>query len=706
MADAPKDHDVVADGGTEEPSDRELQISKLLAEYFQREDAGQTISREEFLKEHAEFANDLDLLLQMGDIVQELAGPVAADSKETADGDFELPNSKKEIEGFQLGDYSLLEVLGEGAMGIVYRAHQNAMNRDVAIKMIRSGQFAFNREITRFYTEAQAAGAADHPNVITVYELGEHDGHHFYAMQLIEGDNLALHYRNRELSYQRIAEILRDVSLGVHAAHQHDVLHRDLKPSNIIIRESDGVAIVMDFGLAKQMTNNSGATKTGDTVGTPSYMSPEQARADETAMGPTTDVYSIGAILYELITGRPPFRSQSSAATVVQLLHQDVVPPSSVIKNVNPDLEAICCKCLEKNPMRRYASANDLADEFERVVDEEPVLAQRPTRRKKVVRWLRNMPVVGKLCGNPFPQPTRTHAAAIGAMCVLLLLAAALFVVLQARMQSHIPIKPLLGTGVPNHFYDQVGRGLTQRLRNYHGVAAHPRSSNGSEENIQLLLVDSIQAGIAQREVISSSEGVSIVAPLYVDKIHIVIRRGAHIHSLKDLEDSRVSLGTVGSGMRITSKRLLQVLNLNINLLENNGLHFEALLTEDLLDAAIVTTRTENSVLQDILADERFDLLKVSPQEIAKLTQIGYHRDQIQLPNGESVETVGTMAFLICRENASSAWVEMLLLGLYDRDDGESVATRLNLLPRHLAAQYPIKFHSAAKKYFQQIGSP
>lgn len=706
MSDAPKDNDVGAANDTGEPSDRELQISKLLAEYFQREDSGQTISREEFLKEHPEFANDLDLLLQMGEIVQGLAGAGVSDSLETVDDETELPISQKEMEGFQLGDYSLLEVLGEGAMGIVYRAHQKAMKRDVAIKMIRSGQFAFDREITRFYTEAQAAGAADHPNVITVYELGAKDGHHFYAMQLIDGENLATFYRERELSAVRIAEILRDVSRGVHAAHQHDVLHRDLKPSNIIIRESDGVAIVMDFGLAKQMMNNSGATRTGDTVGTPSYMSPEQARADESAMGPATDVYSIGAILYELITGRPPFRAQSSASTVVQLLHQDVVLPSSLIKNVNPDLEAICCKCLEKNPARRYVSANDLADEFQRVVDQEPVLAQRPTRRKKVVRWLRNMPVVGKLCGNPFPQSTRTHVAAMGTTFVLLLLAAILLVVMQARRQSHIPIKPLLGTGVPNHFYDQVGRSLAERLGNNHGVSAHTRVSNGSEENIQLLLDDSIQTGIAQREVISSSEGVSIIAPLYADKIHIVIRRDGAIHSLKDLEYSRVSLGTVGSGMRITSKRLLQVLNLNINSLENNELHFDALLTEDLLDAAIVTTRTENSVLQGILADEQFDLLRVSPQEIGKLTQIGYHRDQIQLPNGERVETVGTMAFLICREDASSAWVEMLLLGLYDSDGGESVATRLNLLPRHLAAQYPVKFHSAAKKYFQQVASP
>ena len=309
-------------------------------------------------------------------------------------------------------------------------------------------------------------------------------GRHYFSMQLVVGTDLAALNRESHLSSRRMAEILRDVANGVHAAHKHGVLHRDLKPANVLIRDADDQAIVTDFGLAKQIENELDLTRSGDTVGTPSYMSPEQARADETRMGPASDVYSIGAILYELMTGLPPFKSDSAASTVVEVLHREVVPPSDLSANVNKYLEAICLKCIEKNPQARYESADELAEDFERMLDGRPVKAVPVGKVRKLVRWINNVPFIARLSGNHFPNVTQAHRVVNHLLWVIPVLFFGLFLLWQSVRQSYVPDSISIGTGMSDQFYHQVGLELKNELASNYNQPAKILTTSGSMENI------------------------------------------------------------------------------------------------------------------------------------------------------------------------------------------------------------------------------
>ncbi len=294
------------------------------------------------------------------------------------------------------GAYELLEEIARGGMGVVYRARQKTLNRVVALKMILSGQFASKQEILRFRSEAEAAANLRHPNIVAIYETGEHDGHPFFSMDYIEGRNLAEIVRDGPLPSRRAARYVQVISEAIHYAHGQGTLHRDLKPSNVLIDAHDQPRIT-DFGLAKRVRGDFGLTVTGQILGSPNFMPPEQTGGKQAKLGPHSDVYGIGAILYHLLTGRPPFQAETIDQILSQLRETEPVSPRLLNPSVPRDLETICLKCLEKEPTKRYATAQALADELRRFLKDEPIQARPVSLFEKAWRWCRRNPVVASL---------------------------------------------------------------------------------------------------------------------------------------------------------------------------------------------------------------------------------------------------------------------------------------------------------------------
>jgi serine/threonine-protein kinase len=291
--------------------------------------------------------------------------------------------------------YEILGELGRGGMGVVYRARQVPLNRLVALKMILSGEHAGPEDLARFRTEAQAIARLQHPHIVQIHEVGEHDGRPFFSLEFCPGGSLERKLAGTPLPPAEAAALVETLARAMHAAHQHGVVHRDLKPANVLLAE-DGTPKITDFGLAKKL-DDAGQTASGAIMGTPSYMAPEQAGGQTREVGPATDIYALGATLYELLTGRPPFKAATPLDTVLQVLHDEPVPPRQMQPKVPRDLETIGLKCLQKEPARRYGSAAELADDLRRFLDGRAITARPVGRVERAWRWCRRNPAVAGL---------------------------------------------------------------------------------------------------------------------------------------------------------------------------------------------------------------------------------------------------------------------------------------------------------------------
>jgi tetratricopeptide (TPR) repeat protein/tRNA A-37 threonylcarbamoyl transferase component Bud32 len=319
-----------------------------------------------------------------------LANPGAPDTLKTSDQPSPAASPQRDL----VPGYEILRELGRGGMGVVYQARQQSLNRLVALKMILAGRHADTESLTRFLREAETIGRLRHPNVVQVYDYGSHDGKPYFSLEYLEGGSLVSKLKGEPQAPAQAARLVLLLAEAVQAAHEQGIVHRDLKPANVLLA-SDGTPKITDFGVAKQ--GDSGMTATGDVLGTPSYMAPEQAEGKAKDVGPAADIYSLGSILYELVTGRPPFKGESVWDTIQMVVDAEPVAPCQLQPRLPRDLETICLKCLQKEPQKRYASARALATDLQHFLSGEPIAARPIGYSERFWRWCRRKPAVASL---------------------------------------------------------------------------------------------------------------------------------------------------------------------------------------------------------------------------------------------------------------------------------------------------------------------
>lgn len=403
-------------------------LESLIAEILEAEVRGEPIDRNALIDQHPRHADSLRDFFATHDRMKSAADlepptlppssnalddptvpPRAADTEEltmspysTGDDPTIAPTDSATAEGAAVGDqvryfgdYELLEEIARGGMGVVFKARQINLNRIVALKMILAGQFAGDEDVQRFYTEAEAAAQLDHPGIVPIFEIGEHQGQHYFSMGYVEGESLAHKVSEGPLPPHEAAELVKKICDAMAYAHECGVIHRDLKPANVLM-DRNGQPKVTDFGLAKKMEADSNLTGTGQILGTPAYMPPEQA-SGKTDVGPLADIYSIGAILYCLLTGRPPFQAANPMDTLLQVLDKEPLPPRQLNPSIPLDLQTICLKCLSKEATGRYRSSSDISDELQRFLNGEPIQARPVGKIETAWRWCRRNPLVSSL---------------------------------------------------------------------------------------------------------------------------------------------------------------------------------------------------------------------------------------------------------------------------------------------------------------------
>jgi serine/threonine-protein kinase len=375
--------DAASSPSTLDLSDRDERLAHVISQLSDRRARDKGTDIEDACRRHPDLAGELREL--WGAMI--LADAAASRPPDAAALLSEHPSAALELP-CRLGDYELLEELGRGGMGVVYKARQVSLGRTVAVKMILRGPAASGSERERFRAEAEAAARLDHPGIVPVYEVGEFDGRPYFSMKYIAGQTLAQRLAEGPLPPREAAAILAAASRAIHFAHTHGVLHRDIKPSNILLDEF-GQPHVTDFGLAKQVADPASLTRSGSILGTPAYMAPEQAAGARGQIGPASDVYSLGVILYHMLTGRPPFQAASPVDTVLLVLEQEPVPPRALNPKADRDLEMICLRCLQKPPDLRYPTAAALADDLEAYLKDETISARSGRFAQVLASWLR-----------------------------------------------------------------------------------------------------------------------------------------------------------------------------------------------------------------------------------------------------------------------------------------------------------------------------
>ncbi|KAA5542557.1 protein kinase [Roseiconus nitratireducens] len=710
-------------------------IDEAFAAYLRSCDEGAVGSREQFLSQFPDMADELRQLMEAADAIDRFTGAsiapqesdVADAGAETIDAEFfdpaesgddpaaTLPEADRPSgdQGptlpFDLGDYELLEVIGRGGMGVVYRATQRMLDRTVAVKMIRGGMLACENDVRRFYTEAQAAAGLHHPGIVPVYQFGQRAGHHFFSMAMIQGTDLQRKINTEEMAIADAARYVRDVAEAIEHAHQNDVLHRDLKPANILIDRADQVHIT-DFGLAKHLGADSSVTGSGAAVGTPNYMAPEQAGGHSDRATRQSDVYSLGAILFACVTGRPPLVGDSVVETLMQVVHQPPPLMRSLRSGVPADLETIVGKCLEKQPKKRYQSAQDLADDLDAFLEGRPINARPRNRVIKTWHWVAGVPLVGALIGRKVVGTTAGHRRFQAAM-LLLFAMLPFFLVGAAVWWNHhsqsMPEQLTLAGGLDGGVYNTVSAALADRLQQSHGVESRVVSTSGSLDNRSRLLAGEVDLAPMQSAAIRGGE-LCVVAPLFYEAAHLLVRADDLEAASGQLAGKVIAVGPVGSGSRTTAEMILDSLELSPDISPRRVIEWRDLGKPESPTVALICVGRGSSLVEGLLRSGW--VLVPIPESISISLQHPTLRP-ITIDRGDylaaeipatGVQTVGTTAFLAARRDAPAALVRASLEELYRPPQ---IFPRL--IPRDHAAEWQgLDFHPEARRYFASTDDP
>ncbi|MEM8680457.1 MAG: serine/threonine-protein kinase, partial [Planctomycetota bacterium] len=489
---------------------------------------------------------------------------------------------------------------------------------------------------------------------------------------------------------------------AVEFAHDQGILHRDLKPSNIIIDRND-VPKIADFGLAKHLDPDedcSFESSLGAVIGTPSYMSPEQAAPRRYPVGPGSDVYSLGAILYELLTGQPPFKDESPVGTLLLVLNQDLIPPSEINPHCDRDLEAICLKCLEKRPEERYACCEELALDFDRFLEGERVHARRLSYLQKLWFWVRGMPLVAYATGRNPAYATTTQRRTQWAMIAGLLLGLGACLAAPRVIEQAYLRRIELGVAEVAGEYDRIGHLLAASLL---PDGAEVVNTRGSLDSRDKLLRREVDLCILQDNTVSFTD-IAIVAPLYREAVLIIVRRGSDMDQARDLADRAIALGDPTSGCRATSEQILDNLGITTQAPFRNHAWTDLARNES-LEGAIVTVSPRDSRLTELLATGQFRMVPLEHDELPE--RFRPHRfSAADLPDGAAVGAEGLAAataeaVLVVRKTAPASFVRTCLEQIYEADNGELSAAILD--PVHAAAWSEGRLlHPAAREFFKK----
>lgn len=747
------------------------EFDEVLLEFLRHHDAGHPIDRQAFLQQYPEHSEKLLKLLEAADWIEQMAGPTLSDlaqeetpqirssisdstprspepiagSSVDQNADFYDPNaatidsprgrsqasaqSNFSLDGkstspgggisefpsldntqaalpCRFGDYILERVLGRGGMGVVYLATQTALNRQVAVKMIRSGALASPEEVERFYSEARSVAKLDHPNIVTIYHCGESNGHHYFSMDFIPGTDLAKKLGDGPLEAKQAVKYVMDVARAIGYAHSHGVVHRDLKPANVLIDEHDRV-VITDFGLAKQMGVDQGLTATGATLGTPSYMSPEQASGKTQAQGVATDVYAMGAILFALLTGKPPFYAESVMQTIMQVIHKPAPLIRSQQANIHVDLETIVGKCLEKQPHLRYATATHLADDLERFLNGHPIEARPPSLSRRFGFWFTNIPIVAALTGVRHVEPSRSQRLAQNLFLTLVacLLAFGLLgnSVWNRFRDKSLPNRIVIASGSPGGMYYDLAGKISNQMKTGSGREPTVTATGGSIENLKHLLDKHADIALMQESTVRADQ-VAVVAPLFFEPIHILVPKESSIQSPIELKGQSVVLGSKDSGTRQAALKLLKYYGLSEKDLDVVDSDWNTIGPDEPKRPMFAVIKAEQPGLTELLSAGGYRLLSIA--DAPKMTLAEPMFRLYQFPEGayrgsvkEPVSSLATAALLVVRRDASSRLVEECLKAIY-----ETKGLADGLIAKEMAAEWQgLPYHPAARRYFDRL---